>query len=194
LAAVEFSPAYALHTRRYGDTSLLVELFGPDTGRAAAIARGAFTAKGSASRLQPFQPLLIALRGRGEVQTITAFESSGPTHRLSGTRLYCGFYLNELLMKLTARSDPNPPLYHAYVATLEELQRADTPEPVLRRFEVDLLAHLGHRLVLETDCEGRRLDDDSRYVYHIDRGYEIIEEKLGQLGARIRRVASPGQG
>jgi UDP-N-acetylglucosamine 1-carboxyvinyltransferase len=24
-------------------------------------------------------------------------------------------------------------------------------------------------------------------VYHIDRGYEIIEEKLGQLGARIRR-------
>ena len=28
-------------------------------------------------------------------------------------------------------------------------------------------------------------------VYHIDRGYEVIEEKLGQLGARIRRVASP---
>ncbi len=27
-------------------------------------------------------------------------------------------------------------------------------------------------------------------VYHIDRGYEIIEEKLGQLGARIRRVES----
>lgn len=31
-------------------------------------------------------------------------------------------------------------------------------------------------------------------VYHIDRGYEIIEEKLGQVGARIRRVASPGTG
>jgi UDP-N-acetylglucosamine 1-carboxyvinyltransferase len=26
-------------------------------------------------------------------------------------------------------------------------------------------------------------------IYHIDRGYETIEEKLGQLGARIRRVA-----
>ena len=25
-------------------------------------------------------------------------------------------------------------------------------------------------------------------VYHIDRGYEVIEEKLGQLGARIRRI------
>ena len=28
-------------------------------------------------------------------------------------------------------------------------------------------------------------------VYHIDRGYEVIEEKLGQLGARIRRISSP---
>jgi UDP-N-acetylglucosamine 1-carboxyvinyltransferase len=27
-------------------------------------------------------------------------------------------------------------------------------------------------------------------VYHIDRGYEIIEEKLGQLGARIKRIPS----
>lgn len=29
-------------------------------------------------------------------------------------------------------------------------------------------------------------------VYHIDRGYEVIEEKLGQLGARIRRISSAG--
>ncbi|MCL5746341.1 MAG: UDP-N-acetylglucosamine 1-carboxyvinyltransferase [Acidobacteria bacterium] len=28
-------------------------------------------------------------------------------------------------------------------------------------------------------------------VYHIDRGYESIEEKLGRAGARIRRVKSP---
>ena len=27
-------------------------------------------------------------------------------------------------------------------------------------------------------------------IYHIDRGYECIEEKLAQLGARIRRVPS----
>jgi len=27
-------------------------------------------------------------------------------------------------------------------------------------------------------------------IYHIDRGYENIEEKLGGLGAKIRRVAS----
>ena len=27
-------------------------------------------------------------------------------------------------------------------------------------------------------------------IYHIDRGYEYIEEKLGSLGAKIRRLPS----
>ena len=27
-------------------------------------------------------------------------------------------------------------------------------------------------------------------IYHVDRGYERIEEKLSQLGAKIRRVSS----
>ena len=27
-------------------------------------------------------------------------------------------------------------------------------------------------------------------IYHIDRGYECIEEKLRQVGARIRRIPS----
>ncbi len=31
-------------------------------------------------------------------------------------------------------------------------------------------------------------------IYHIDRGYECIEEKLAQLGARIRRVPGPPVG
>ncbi len=36
-------------------------------------------------------------------------------------------------------------------------------------------------------AEGETLVDR---IYHVDRGYERIEEKLGQLGASIRRVAS----
>jgi UDP-N-acetylglucosamine 1-carboxyvinyltransferase len=29
-------------------------------------------------------------------------------------------------------------------------------------------------------------------IYHLDRGYERIEEKLSQLGARVRRVGGGG--
>ena len=38
-------------------------------------------------------------------------------------------------------------------------------------------------LVAEGETEVER-------IYHIDRGYETIEEKLTQLGAQIRRVPS----
>jgi UDP-N-acetylglucosamine 1-carboxyvinyltransferase len=37
-------------------------------------------------------------------------------------------------------------------------------------------------------AEGETLIDR---IYHIDRGYECIEEKLALLGASIRRVSSP---
>jgi len=36
-------------------------------------------------------------------------------------------------------------------------------------------------LIAEGETEVQR-------IYHIDRGYEIIEEKLSQLGANIRRI------
>jgi UDP-N-acetylglucosamine 1-carboxyvinyltransferase len=42
-------------------------------------------------------------------------------------------------------------------------------------------------LVAEGDTEVER-------IYHIDRGYECIEEKLQQLGARIRRIPSNSRG
>src|SRR5699024_7958607 len=33
---------------------------------------------------------------------------------------------------------------------------------------------------------------DVRRIYHIDRGYECIEEKMAQLGARIQRLPDHG--
>jgi UDP-N-acetylglucosamine 1-carboxyvinyltransferase len=38
-------------------------------------------------------------------------------------------------------------------------------------------------------AEGRTTIDR---IYHLDRGYERIEEKLSVLGARIRRVSEAG--
>ena len=38
---------------------------------------------------------------------------------LEKTALLCGFYLNELLVKLLARDDPHPALFDHYVSTPE---------------------------------------------------------------------------
>jgi len=48
-------------------------------------------------------------------------------------------------------------------------------------------AHFAHTMA----CSAHRnaWPIDSRAFYHIDRGYERIEEKLSSVGARIRRVS-----
>ena len=164
------SRAFVLHTRRYGDTSLLAELFSETLGRVVCVAKGALSAKRTGARLQPFQPLLIGLRGRGEVRTLTRLEPDGPGLRLAGRMLYCGLYLNELMLKMTARDDPLPGLFARYEEVLGLLAQDGAVEPVLRRFEVGLLKELGHGLVLDVDAEGEPIDRRTRYTYRIDSG------------------------
>jgi DNA repair protein RecO (recombination protein O) len=61
---------------------------------------------------------------------------------LTGAALFSGFYLNELLMKLLARSDAHPALFDIYAATLSALGTS-SDETALRAFEVALLKQTG---------------------------------------------------
>lgn len=164
-------PAFVLHRRRYGDSSLLLELFSQAQGRVVAVAKGALAGRGGrAALLQPFLPLLADWRGRGEVQTLATVEAAGSAIALKGRALYCGLYVNELLVRLTQRQDPQTLLFARYGQTLEALAVGEDAEPALRRFELTLLQALGSAadLAVEADghtpvrAEGRyRLDPDA---------------------------------
>jgi DNA repair protein RecO (recombination protein O) len=93
--------------------------------------------------LQPFQPLLLNWSGRGELKNLLNVEIATPLPFLKGERLYCGFYLNELIHKLIHPDDPFPDLFAAYAETLHSLTAGLEPEPYLRRFELVLLSTLG---------------------------------------------------
>jgi DNA repair protein RecO (recombination protein O) len=77
----------------------------------------------------------------------------------------CGFYLNELLLKLLPLDDPHETLFDRYVATLEALSEAVDPEPILRRFELGLLSELGYAQTLDQDASGRDVEASRRYGY-----------------------------
>ena len=174
MSANERLSAYVLHTRRYGDSSLLLELFTREKGRIACIAKGILRAGSRRSeRPQPFQSLSIGLRGRGDVQTLVDSEPDGHNVLLSGKTLYCGLYLNELILKLTAREDPLPALFDDYAQTIGTLGQGLPPEPALRRFEVRLLNHLGHGLILERDAQDHPIDPVKRYTYLIGTGPQV---------------------
>ncbi|HYC48380.1 MAG TPA: DNA repair protein RecO [Burkholderiales bacterium] len=180
-------PAFVLHSYPFKETSLVVELFTRDFGRVAAVAKGARRPKSSLRGiLLAFQPLLVSWSGKGELQTLTRAEWRGVYRPLTGLALICGFYVNELLLKLLARHDAHERLFDAYVATVDELQPGRDPAATLRAFERDLLRELGYALTLDRDVEtGHAIAAESRYTYVVERGPVRIEEGTAGGGVEL---------
>lgn len=170
MAADPLQPAYVLHARRFRDSSLLLDLLTREQGRVSCVRRGALGARRPSASLQPFERLAVRLGGRGEVLSLLGVEPLGNSLHLSGRRLYCGLYVNELVLKLTGRQDPAPGLFDHYANTLAELAGGAPVEPVLRRFEVGLLDQLGFGLTLDQDSRGQRIDSALRYTFDAERG------------------------
>ena len=165
-------PAFVLHSYPYRETSLIVEAFTAAHGRIAVIARGAKRPRSELRGvLQAFQPLLLSYSGSGELKTLARAEWRGGLPLLGGSALLCGFYLNELLLKLLPREDAHPALYACYESALHELAGNEPQSPLLRRFELELLAQLGYALMLTREADtGAAIDPSARYHYAFDRG------------------------
>lgn len=163
---------YVLHRRRYRETSLIVDFLTAAHGRVSAVARGALRGKSSlAAVLQPQLALALELRGRSELQNLIHAEAQAIPVMLQGERLYSLFYINELVMRLTAPHDPNPDLFAAYASTVQALAGGGALEPLLRRFELRLLETIGLGLLLSHDAaSGDAIDAGLEYRYLADRG------------------------
>ena len=119
---VLLEPTFVLHQRPYRDSSQLLECMTAAHGRMGLVARGSRRATtGQRALLQPFAPLKVSWVRRGELGRLTHVEAEGLSHALEGQRLLAGFYANELLLRLTARDDPNPAIYSCYSRSLAEL-------------------------------------------------------------------------
>ena len=175
-----FHPAFVLHSRRYRETSALLVLFTQTHGRVSVVARGVHgKSKGRAGLLQPFIPLQVAWAGKGDLHTLITVESQGAPVFLQGMALYCGLYLNELLMRcLQQKDDSYSDLFLHYAAALWDLNHANekTYHGCLRRFEKQLLAALGYALPLQgmEEQEGI-INPDDFYYYDGDLGFYPVK-------------------
>jgi DNA repair protein RecO (recombination protein O) len=165
-------PAFVLHSYPYKETSLIIDMFTRDHGRVALVAKGA---KRPHSRLrgvlQTFQPLSSSWSGKSELRTLIDAEWVGGMLPLEKTALLCGFYLNELLVKLLARDDPHPALFDHYVATLNQLAHNEPAPIVLRKFERALLKETGVAADLGRSTVSRAaVDAGTDYVVDPERG------------------------
>ncbi len=167
----EHEPGYVLHTYPYKETSLIVEVFTRRYGRVALLARGARRPR-SAMRgiLLSFHPLRFSWTASAELGTLIGVEWSGGVPPLARRGLMCGFYVNELVLRLLPRDDPHEALFDFYTGSLNDLSRGAEQGPVLRTFEKRLLAELGYAPLLERDAASKPIDPDRQYVYEPERG------------------------
>jgi DNA repair protein RecO (recombination protein O) len=163
--------AFVLHTYAYRETSLIVEAFARTFGRVSLLARGARRPRSPMRGvLLSFQPLVVSWFGKGELRTLSRAEWQGGQPLLQGEALLCGFYLNELLLRLLPREDAHDALFDQYRRALRQLAEGAESGPVLRAFEKSLLKELGYAMTLDRDSAGAGIDSSRTYRYDPERG------------------------
>ena len=194
---VQGEPAFVLHARPWRETSAIVELLTCTHGRVGVVARGLSTAKKQPLRaaLQPLQFLRVDYVQRGELARLVAAEAQDNAPVLTGERLLAGLYVNELLLRLTARNDPAPAVFELYARVRDALAQASPLAWELRRFERDLLDALGVGLPWDSTADGESCEPDVRYRLDPETGpvrsAMRVEDSIG--GEALLALASDRQ-
>lgn len=137
--------AFVLHSRPFKENQQLVELLTENEGKVSALVYvGQSKRSIKKGMIQPFLPLKLTYKGNdGALKRISVIESTGNSYSLSKERLYCGFYINELLVRLLTNDIVCVALFEQYQLTLTSLANNLPIAPQLRQFELSLLAELG---------------------------------------------------
>ena len=162
---------YVLHTYPFKETSLVVELFSQQFGRIAAVAKGARRPH-SAMRgmLQSFQMLSGAWSGKNELKTLHSLDWNAGLALIKGEALMCGFYMNELLLRLLPKEDAHENLFEYYANSLQTLSNGADLATTLRRFELKLLQEMGYAVPLLQDENDMAIEADKTYRYEAEFG------------------------
>jgi DNA repair protein RecO (recombination protein O) len=184
-------PVWLLHHRPFRDSSRILDLLSRDHGRLSVVARGARSAKSRLKGiLRPFLPLSVSWVSRSDLGTLTGAELHGAPLSLGGDALLSAYYINELLLKLMHRHDPQPEIFAAYGRTVSRLAGVSDPAALLREFEIELLGLLGYALNLEHDgLQQQDLEADRLYEYRAEQGAMPVQQGGGTMTFSGRELA-----
>ncbi|AUG99905.1 DNA repair protein RecO [Pectobacteriaceae bacterium C52] len=187
--------AFVLHGRPYSETSLLLDLFAENDGRVRVLAKGARARRSNLKGcLQPFTPLLARWSGKGEVKTLQSAEPVSLGLPLTGSMLYSGLYVNELLSRVLEHETNYSSLFFDYLHCLQQLASlAGSPEPALRRFELALLESLGYGVdFLHCAGSGEFVAESMTYRYREEKGFiaSLIIDNASFTGRELQALAA----
>lgn len=193
--STSLQPGYILHYREYQESSFIVDAFTLTHGRVALMAKSARNSRPQIRALyQPFRPLLLSWVGAGDLRTLTGIEESGAALELLDVRLACGYYINELILRLLGKDQPQDEVFAFYSLALSELEQIDISyEIVLRTFELQLLDMLGVLPNLPyCTPDGAQVIAEHEYSYHPANALAVPVQDTAGLGLLKEKHRSGG--
>jgi len=167
----EMTHAFLLHSKPFKESSVIASFVTDTDGRVDCIARSVRGKVGKKNKpIIPFCLYELSWAGKGELKTLQHFESVNFPISLSGTQLFCGLYLNELLYHLLPVMDADHQWMYLYSAAVTQLAEQENPEPTLRMFEMTLLEMLGYGIDFCCDASGAALELDAYYQFLPEQG------------------------
>lgn len=176
----DHQPVFLLANVPWRESSLRIEAFSRDCGRVSLLARSARKRQSELRGvLVPFVPVSASWYGSAELKTLHRAEWLGGWALPQGRALFSGMYANELVLKLTAREDPHPGIFHAMFALMRSIAAGTDHAAALRRFEWALLTELGFAPDLRYDGAGSPVEAGRQYWLRPEHAVLPLEERGG---------------
>jgi DNA repair protein RecO (recombination protein O) len=140
--------AVVLKHRDQGEADRMLTLYSRQRGKVRALAKGVRkTRSRKAGHLEPFTRVSLQLATGRYWFVISQAEAQETFNNLRESLETIGFasYLIELIDKFTYEEEENSGIFHLLVKTLRRLNQGDSPNVVIRYFEIRLLDTLGFR-------------------------------------------------
>lgn len=161
---------YLIHHRKYREKSHIVHLFTQEYGRVDGILRQ--------TPPPQFQPIQIQASGKSELKNFSKLEIQQQPIFFHGDAFFCGFYLNEVILRLCPLEENLQQTFHQYAICLTQLQhlaeqtdQALFLKQILRQFEHALLQDLGYPIDFSLDAYQNPIIPDLNYQFHINEGF-----------------------
>lgn len=174
--------AWLLHKKATGDSSVLLTFFTQE-GIVKTYFKGGLRNK-TRVLLQPFIPLWLRVVNHPNRSFVQKLEQANPPLVLSGSLLYIGFYLNELLYYSLRPGESFVSLFDLYEKTLREIISAQDKQALeisLRLFEWALIQNSGYGFSLDRIAETEQAIQPKNHYQFIP-GLGFIEKDQGFLG------------
>jgi DNA repair protein RecO (recombination protein O) len=183
---------YVLHTRKFQETSLLVEFFSRDEGRGSLLFKGIRRQQkkqlSSRAELHLFRKLSVQRVSRGELAVAKVIESLGDYVPLVGQAAVVGLYVNELIYRLVGRFEGQTALFDAYDRLIQTLRVTPLDLKALRIFELAMLAELGFGIDFRFDARRQTtIKMAEQYDFFPEQGFRSLArpEDSGFSGADL---------